>query len=493
MKVKSMILRESGEYNDLALRPYVADFDRTRVNQFIEHTDGGSMLQPKTLSSMAIGMLRPSTENCGIAPIASGWGERRFMFLMQVEMYNDTRQKGDMVLTGYTDYVGGVTKMAGDKVVLDPKMKLYFNSKFHLKSLMEFGSRGNQWGSSVRDSAQIITRTEHSDLNRGGAHGTMSMRPEDIIMRATTTDDYRITASKAGFRDTRAEFNLALKTSNRGNAQSSIYLSKSLSALRDAATDDYLTDNDVARLSAARGLVREPSITSDRIFEEMQMDSNIMRDGYITWRELCDMNPDVDRITDVCFNDKRSENHRRGDTANWGGSDNETMAATIIANTVPAFMTEAMYASIDVTMTNDVPGGQLETVITSLVGYVPDSDVESNYNRLLSCLERQLYQEILFNPDMTLSVRIRYSLYGETRIMIQYDNYPEAEFVYPSFCDSVASPVMSNDVKFVDDLSTAIVGLDRMVREGKSSSMSSRSSISESSGSSKTNANGRFI
>lgn len=471
MKVTKMTFRESGEYNNLALRPYVADFDTQRVNAFIDMTDGGREMQPKSISSMAIGMLRPSTEQCGIALIESGWGERRFMFLMTVEMYNDARQTIDLVLAGYTDYCGGINPITNSgKVVLDPDMRLYFNSKFNLKKMLEFGKRGNEWTSSVRDSTQIITRNDRSNLNKGGSHGTMSMRPEDIIARGTTTPAYRAVAGKAGWRDTRGEMPLALRTSNRGNTQSSIYLSKSLSALRDATDDDYLEDNDNARLSGARAILREGLITSDATFEDMKEDSNIMRDGYVTWRELCRMNPNIDDIADVHFNDKRTETHRRGDSSEWGGSDNETIAATIISNTVPTFMIECMYSYVDITMSNDTPGGQLETVVAKINGYVPDTEVISNYNRLLSHMEHQLFQEILFNPDMTLSVRIRYSLYGETRIDIQYDNNHPAEFVYPSFCDAVASPIMTNDVKFVDDLSTAILGLDRHVRAGKSSS-----------------------
>jgi hypothetical protein len=469
MKVKSIVFRESGEYNDLANRPYVADFDNISVNKFITLSEQGRQLQPKSLASMASGMLKPSTEMCGIAPIASGWGEKRFMFLMQVEVHNDARQKGDMVISGYTDYVGA-TSMLSSKVNIDPNMRMFFNSKFHLKQLLEYGSRGQQWGSSVKDATQIITRTEPSDLSRRNQHGTLSMRPEDIISRGTTNDDYRVIAQRSGFRDTRGEFgNETLRLSSRGNSQSSIYLSKTLSALRDASDDDYLVDNENARLSGARAQVKENSILSDRTFEDMQDESNIMRDGFITWKELCRMNPNIDEIADVWFNDKRAEVHRVGDTERWGGSDHETIAATIIANTLPTYMTDAMYAMIDVTMTNDQPGGQLETVIGALVPFVPDTDVEINYNYLMTKLEFQLFQELMFNPEMTVTVRIRYSMYGDTRIDIQYDNENEASFVFPSFCDSVASPVVTNDVKFIDDLSTALIGLSRSVRESASS------------------------
>lgn len=465
MKVKRILFRESGEYNDMAIRPYIANFDSQRVNEFSHATEHGKLLLPKNLAGLSIGMLQPAAESQGVAPIAEGWGQKRFMFMMEVEIHNTDRQVNSMVISGYTDHVGA-SNLMGSKVNLDENMRLYFNSKFHVRQILEYGSRGNQWGGRVSDSFQIVTRSKMGDLAASGSNGTMTMRPEDVIMRGNTSEDFRAFAGEKGYNDTRGGFDRsAMKLSRRNNTQSASYLSLTLSALRDSVEDDYLEDNPAARLNGARAQVKEHSIYNDKVFEEMKKDSSVMEDGYITWGDLCHMNPYIDEIADVWFSDKRHQSHRRGDSENWGGSDNETLAATIIVNAIPAYLAEAMYTEVDFTITNDTIGSEVVTQVSKLTPYLPGTDVDVNYNHLMSKIEFELFPEVLFNQQMSLSIRVQASLYGETRITIQYDSDQPAEFVYPTFCDAVASPIITNNMEFVDNLSHDVIELDRLLRE----------------------------
>jgi hypothetical protein len=475
MKVRRILFRESGSYNDMAIRPYIADFDQRKVDHLSSATDGGRLLLPKNLSGLAVGMLRPSSENQGVAPIANGWDTRRFMFMMECELHASGRQVNSMVISGYTDQVGAGNLM-GSKVSLDPDMRMYFNSKFHVRQLLEYGARGNQWGGKVHDSYQIVTRSQRGDLRRGGQVSTMTMRPEDIISRGSVSADFRDLAGSDNYLDTRGSLQRdGLRLSKRSNTQSSSYLSRTLGALRDATDDDGIEDNPAARLNQARSQVKEFSISNDPIFEEMQKDTSIMEDGYITWGELCDMNHDIDKIADVWFSDRNTPSHARGDSEKWTGSDNETIGATIISNTIPAFLAEAMYTEIDFTITNDTIGSQLLTRVTKLTPYLPETDIDANYNHLISRIEFELFPEIQFGEQMALSVRVQSSLYGETRVTIQYDNYPEAVFVYPTFCDSVSSPIITNDMSFMNNLSNNILELDRLLQESSSTEDSHQS------------------
>lgn len=470
MKVKRIVFREMGEYNDMSLRPFNTNFDSVKINTLAEATEGGRHLTANTLAGLSIGMLQPSAKSHGVAPIASGWGEQRMMFLMEVEIQADPKSRITEVISGYTDYFGA-SALDSRKVKLDERMRLYFNSTFHVRQLMAFGGRGNEWRGNIFDSAQVVTRQKVSDLSRFDGVGTMTMRPEDVITRANVSEEYRDIAGAAGFRDTRAEFDRrALKFSKRDNTQSAAYLSRTLSALRDSDDDDYLGTKESVKLSAARGQVRERLISNDKVFEELAADTAIMNDGFVEWGELLAMNPNIDEIADVWFQDKRAGGiHRRGDSENWGGSDNETMAATIVANTIPAYLIDAMYAEIDFTCTNDTRGGVWETRVAKLIPFIPETDVQENYHHLIARIEHELMPEILFNKMMAVFVRVHSSLYGDTTIDIAFDSGEEARFVYPSFCDSVASPIITNSRDVIDTMAHDVTEIHRQLTEAASS------------------------
>jgi hypothetical protein len=475
MKVNRIIFRETGEYNDIALRPYQTDFDRNKVDLLAESTDGGRQLASNNLTGIATGMMRPGSRSEGVAQIASGWGERRLMFMMEVEIRKDSKSMISKVITGYTDHIGA-TSMGSRGVALDPKMCLYFNNTFNLRNLLSVDNFGTTWKGSISDASQILTRTVQSDLSRSDGAGTLTMRPEDVITRQNVSDEFVEFAGREGFSDFRAGFDRRpLKLSSYKNTQSASFLSKTLTALRDADDDDYLGVNNKEILSAARGAVREQIITSDKVFEELASDTSIMQDGYVTWGELMSMNQDIDDMAEVFMNDRSFVSHRRGDSENWGGSDNETLAATIVANSLPAYMIESMYSKIEFTCTNDTRGGFFETVIGKLQPFVKETNIRENYNHIISRIENDLMREILFNQNMIVFLRVSYSMYGDTVIDIAFDNNPEARFVYPTFCDSVASPIITNNRETLDVLSHDISQIHNYLRSYDDTSTNKRS------------------
>lgn len=478
MKVKRIIFREMGEYNDMPIRPFNTDFDSRKIDILAEATDDGRQLSASSLAGISVGMLRPSSKSHGTAPIVSGWGEQRLMFLMEVEIHSTPTTVVTEVISGYTDHLG-VSAFDSRKIKLDDQMRLYFNSAFNVRSLLAQGSRGREWKGNIYDSAQVVTRNKVSNLSQYESTGTMTMRPEDIITRNNVSSEFRELAGSDGFRDTRAEFDRrALKFSRRSNTQSATYLSATLSALRDSDDDDFLDNKESVRLADARGKVRERMVSNDRVFEEFAEDTAIMQDGFVTWGELCSMNRELNQIADVFMADKRTSVHRRSDSENWGGSDNETLAATIVANTIPAFLIDSMYADIEFTCTNDTRGGLYETVIGTLIPFVADTDVDENYNYLISRIEHELMPEILFNKQMTVFLHVTSSLYGDTTVNIFFDNGEEARFVFPTFCDSAASPIITNSREVIDVMAHDISEIHRQLREVSSArSTPSRSTI----------------
>lgn len=470
MKVKRLILREVGTYEDVALRPYVTDFDNHRIQTLAEATEGGRHLTSNNLAGLSVGMLRPSASSHGVAPIASGWNERRFSFIMEVSVRETANASIDQVITGYTDYVGASALMGRD-IKLDPQMRFYFNSTFSIRKILGFTGRGKEWVTASFQAEQILTRAKPSDLSRRDGVGTMTMRPSDVIVRNSVPSEFRELANGMDMRDTRSEFSRgALKLSSRDNATSSSYLSKTLTALRNATTDDFLENDEHVRLSEARGMVRDRAVQNDPVLAELAQDSAIMVDGFVTWDEMCRMNPDIDYVTKVFTEDKRMSIHNRGDSEQWGGSDNETMAATIIANTIPTYANEMAFMDIEFECTNNTIGGRWDTRVTRLTPFVEGAGIEDNYQRFIARVEHELMPELLFNEQMMLEVSVKYSIIGDCVVNVSYDGEDYVRFTYPSFCDSVSAPVITDRVDVIDTMAHDIGEVDRLLREASDAS-----------------------
>lgn len=459
MKIRRLFFREMGTYSDIYSRPYATDVSGRVLSQFDEITRGGQDIQPTVLSGLATRILRPTSDVSleNRIQIANGWGTKRFMFIMEAEVHRSSTTVTVEVITGYTDHDDRFTRSGS----IDPDTVLYFNSAFTLRTMEVLGGRGRQEQSLIQDSIQIVSRRTMADYGRHSRSvGTVTMRPEDLFIAQTRLPEFEELSNDEGYRDMRTAMERPLKASRRENTISANYLCKSVAAYRDSGETDFLGDEDIdQRLISARGRVKEPLLQQRRAFEQLARETQIMESGMVTYGELLAMNPDLDRIAEISFNDPRVSIDYRSQSAEWNGRNSESIAATIIAHAIPNLLMECMYSSATIVSTNMTRSGQFESTVPMLHPFAAGGDIDENYNRLISKINHELMPGLVLNEYMTVDVSIRSAIYGDTVIDISLDGKPHEHFVFPSFCDSLATPVIADDQHHLYTLAQDIIGI----------------------------------
>lgn len=468
MKVNRLIFREMGTYNDMPMRSFSSEYTPHLRMQLDEATSGGQHIAPSVLAGFSGQILRPKAQVDGVANIANGWGERRFLFIMEVEINRSTTAVSVMVITGHTDHCD-ISAMDSRAVRLDPEMRLYFDNCFELRHIDMLDRNGPTRRSSISENCQILNRRTRATFNTPGrSNGTITITPEDLFITNTVPSKFTSLANQEGFRDMRSGFNRGpLKLSKRINTQSSQYLSRTLRAgLNNRGGNDFLSDDTDGTQGwvGARGDVKEPLVSSNAVLSKFQEDTNIMSDGFVTYRSLCYRTPDIDDRTDVIRARRDLPMHSRGQSEGWGGADTETLAATIVAQTVPTMLMENMYSEIYFTCTNDTQTGEFVTQVGNLIPFIPETDIDENFNRLIGQIEHTLMPDLVLNNQIIVTIGVHCAIYGETSIEISVDGAPVRPYTFPTFCEAVLSPMLTEDMGVRDmlarDISDIIDSLD---------------------------------
>lgn len=463
MQISSLMFREMKEYDDQMLRPYDGNASQTNLYALEDATEGGRDISLSTLAGIAGRIIRPSGEAVGRANIVNGWGEQRMMFAMTVTVRSSSRQEIIYEITGYTGDMGATKTLRG--VAMDEKMQLFFNSITKIGRNYANTPRGNGWVTDVQRSNQVIVQQTNPDFTLArGRPGTLTMRPEDIFSRNTTNPTFRSRLEAAGASDMRGGFTSSpMKFSNRQNTSSTRWMQRSLTALNGANNDDMMNDpygierSPESVFKEARGRVREDAVSSDPVLEEISRDSNIMNDGFITYGELMQMNPDFDWDgVPVYFQEKTMRRSLRGEYRSWDGSDNETVAASMLVSSLPIYLINYQLAAVDFTATNCNTMGDMVVVATNASQIIEGPSIRDILPAFKSRLETEILKDILPWPDCPLDLHVDTSIASETYVRISLDNQPHEEFVFPVFCDSTVSPILTETQEYIDGMAATL-------------------------------------
>lgn len=473
MQLQQIIFREMKEYDDQYIRPYNGNASEQDLIRLERDTNGGRDLNASAVAGVAGRIIRPVTDGYR-APISGGWGEQRLMFYMTVLVRETRHSRTVHEISGFTDYFGVDHGIRGTK--LDENMLMYFNNVTRVTQSLTDTPRGNRWLTQINKSNQIISRQRNPDFSPvNSRQGSLTMRPEDIFSRNSTNQMFAERAKRAGSMDLRGGFNSgSMKLSNRLNTSSTRYFSRSMSALAtanagDGIIDDFQHDRDTTKIfKDARSQVREDALTSDPVIEELSQDTQIMQDGCITLRELIDLNTDYpwDDVP-VYFIERGLRKSLRGDYRPWTGGDNETIAATILANALPMYLINHQVASISFTASNEGTLGEMVALPDEANPIANGPDVREVVPMLMRRLESELLQDMLPWDDCPVDVEVDTAIAGETYIKISLDGGPHEEYVFPTFADSMVSPILTEDSRDMDSMSQTISGIADRIGSGR--------------------------
>lgn len=467
MRLLKLTFVETKDIPDGVIRSYEADFKQRHVDEFVSATDTGHRLTAAKLARVTSDFLTPSTDRRISSSIEGGWDSNRLMFAMVVEVASEDRYNTYEYIVGFTDHAGYST-LSGKNVKFAEDMKMYFNSITRVH-LCESEYRDNRvWQPRIQAHDQILHRSALGD--KTASRRAATLRPTDLFTRAGSETGFGSLIRKhrdsgVTVRNTTGGFVTPLKANDRQNNCPVLHLGRSISSYIKSASDPsgtYIGDYDQDEVVKKAGdLVDENILEEDPYLEEIKKDHNILRSGYITYGELLDDNPDFDESRVPFAPLKTRKNWRASENyASWNSDSTETIAATIIAHSIPVFMLQAMYSKVDNLIINTRARiGEDKVIAAFPTPFVEGMTVKSNLTYFESQIEDVLLPCVTKNGLFDIEAKIKANIDGEMEIWISVDDDEEKYFIFPAFADSMLSPTLVDDVQSVDKLSNSIVRL----------------------------------
>lgn len=439
-KMSSLLMVRTNTYNDQVIRPFQTTVDTQIFEQVKEATRYGEVITSAALAGVAGTILRPQGQAAATIQMHNGWDQHRLRFMLTIQLPMGMGGAIHEVVTGYTDHYGTTP----DGSHLDPNMRMYFNNTVTLNSaIIETPGLGNYTQMRVAESTHLLAPPP--GLSGGSAIDTHTMRPEDVMNVISTsmiTDGTRL--------DMRSNFTMApVKKSYRSNGLAADYLSRTMRAV-DAATqvDSGMEHNTLYQ--EARGVLREPLLQQDMFILMLSHRTRFKENGFVTYGELCTVFPECESVRKMVMpgnTQQAASGPQRGQSEYWHVPTNETVVATMISHAVPAVMMDLMLTKISFVATNSTLNGQPSIEIRDHRGFADGMDMTPYVQRFMHRFITEVMADITHNNMFQVNMAVSCNILGDTQIKISLSGGPNVDYVTPSFCDALFSPLITADTK----------------------------------------------
>lgn len=459
IKINKLLIQDTGTYNPQYRRPYDTHLVGNDLQVFQERVGSADAIAPAQMAGFANTFIGPTAEPEKIIDIPQGWGERRCRFMMEVE-YNYTAGGAIIeVILGFTDYVGIAHSGA-----IDPNMQFYVNSVTHLRTTNYNSPAGMQAITNVIDTSQILVNPVWRDIYTPTTE--QSMRPTDVytVISRTHLPD---TGTILDLRNSLT--NIPIK-SRRSNNDPAAYTAKILQNYKVASATHDTGEGEQEILAQARGLVSEDAVNRDPFLKAVGEISHHGIGNYFTYQDLLNLDPTViQRTKPVLLGvTQATQVHQAGQTQHWGGTDRDTLIATSLSNSVPAIMAEVGLMKVEFFSSNRQIGGTMLTTLADANSFA-NMDLSAQCQTFINILERQVLWNLSFENHVDFAVRMSVDLVGETHLTLSFDGGPPIDYVTPSFCDALLSPVVTSNKERTMQLARDFESLTSTVMDTRSS------------------------
>ena len=458
MHITRLLLVRSGTYNDMALRPYTTHVDGSTINLFREATQGGTFFEDTALSPVAGSILRPSTMPVGSVSIANGWAVPRFRFIMEIHhTVPGGLGKNVQYVSGYTDHAE-VTYQG----TLDPNMRFFINTSIMTREVEEMTPFGRRTRRTMADASHILngsfnpSTTSHTQAAR-------TMRPEDVFGEVGAS----VLGDVGDVFDLRSSFAGGAKKSRVSNSATPTYLSRVMNSYNMALQEGGYDDDIPSLMRKARNDSQEGLIANDLFLNNLQRNTSFSEGTSVSYSELCLLSPDLDNITIVANKEAVVQTNNfapstRGSAAYWEGVDNNTIFATIIAQSFPAIMMDSMITEAAIGFTNKTMDGQFHLeFLAEPLSFIADRDLTAQLaGPMLRHFETKILRDLTQSNMISIEGSVYCAVTGETKIRIAAADEALTDYVAPAFCDALSAPVITNNAEnlrnLASDLSTLV-------------------------------------
>lgn len=445
--VEELIIAESGTYQDQFLRPYKTEIRGDLLDRIDERFQKSKRFTPSILAQIANQFMVPDMNPRGVIEVPAGWSERRGRFILTLEIHIGTGDKMKQVVMGYTNSVGFTTRN------VDHDMEFYVNNTFMLQERKIPNGRGGYQSVYMPSHASdVLSDRDNAGLRRRGDK-LYTMRPEDIYSALDAEQTLELVDDVTDLRTTLSKN--AVKSAN-SNRIGSRYMSKVLDSRRKAI-DNMEYGNSVLDVNAtAQGYVQE-SYTSDDVF--LRAISNIRGTSTtvdnFTFDDLLKMDPEADRRTETKLFDELSRDMTMfsQQSNQLDGQEREDQIAALVQIAVPALMMETGLHAINFQIHNQGTEGGFIFIPTDAKSLVQDVDLTWFVDQFEERLIDELMYPITADDRYDIGLQVKCRVFGEVDFTLFYGGQDMGRYVFPCFCNSLTSPILTDNRKDIRDTS----------------------------------------
>ena len=481
IEIVSLTMARSGTYGSQYRRPFTTNGQGHVINQFQERYDQvgaeGFKASDQLFAGISGEFMRPQAAPESQILIPNDWNTERYYYTMEVIVHNQLSGSTREVIQGYTSYTD--PSHGGH---FDPNMQFFINSITTLRN-----TRMNQHGHwanvpQVVDSYHILANNAYSgpgSLLGDNPHKNLSMRPQDVVGAIQTQP--MVTSDLV---DLRSGSTSVPKLSARENSLSSNYTGKMVGSYAMAASKS-MSEQSRQIMSDTYGMLSgTKGINSDEFIRTISGMNNTSVSNFFTYNDLMRVDHTLDQRCHVLTAAPVVKLHNgleapvsEHNFSHWGGSDAETVAATILSNSLPSLMVEFGLRHLVIQASNF--SGRPMIQIPFALPLVNEMQLSPQN---VALLEHRIQQELM--DDISMRGAIAYDVFCNivlteySQITVQLDNGPQVMFSAPTFADALCAPVLTahnehiNEVAFdFNNLMSSLVqvksvDLDELVGQG---------------------------
>lgn len=464
LSVPLFILSQTGTYQEQKLRPFNITVNANTLSKLESVTRGGTNLGISAMQQVANDIITPQAMPEGTVSIANGWASRRFRFLMKAQECHPLfgGMSTQRIFFGTTDHCDASLNFLPDD------MRIYFNSETVVTETLRPGPNGPTKEVMVTGSNQIVSPIEYQQQQMTNLYSQPTahlVRPEDMFsigQSQAVVDNLNRTGALAGGVDVILDSRTmvgqggAYKYSARRDTSPTRYLADAMSAMQHAVMESHMNSFDGAPNSKDH-LYREAAshstnqdIHSNTFFAALKDHCGFMEKGYVTFGELRALFPELNRYGEVThFAMDNGQSIRKvnfADQSNhWGGADNTTIAASLLAQVIPAAMMDNYIRNVSFAATNGNGPGQFAIEIheTATKSVIDGINMIPYLNAFLHRLRVDVLGVISHNNQVPFNVSMMSDLAGDSVIDIRIGAENVIRYVAPTCCDSLFSPVLT--------------------------------------------------
>lgn len=496
-------------YNDMYMGPMRSDFSDSDVTENLLKLVNAGRSSGTEFSSVVNQLLKPTIGSTASKSIISnGWGESRAMFLMTIRKAESGTGAGESYLShlfvGFTDHFD----VSLQTQRLPDDMRLTLNHVFTFRETPTASAFGNTtMQTTLVSSHQLFSKQYAAPDSFRNPNKITGMRPSDIfsniqasgIMEGfhpdTTSTNYRFdnrSILASGTTD-------VVKYSDRcTNNNASTYMDKTLKAISHGINNNTEMDNgypvadDAVMNSYNYAFDSDASIGHStpamRFLTDITGGLDYGTRGYLTFKDLrgffgSRVDQILDRPGNVSIISSRQMNSVKSLVASmqgFGAKTKQTEIALILCHSVPTYMLKCGIVEYGFISSNDTrssfagSAGFDTKPIVSDVGFgtvmlklfCNSFDTNRQMSLFHDMIERELLLSLSHQNAQKLLVKVTCSLCGDTVIDVTWGNEPTEQFIIPTFCDQLFSPMATMNSSDLNNLSLDIYSFSEMMSGG---------------------------